>query len=573
MAWAIKGLAFWYFFLVLAGVAINAGFPVMYKFLFDFLEKQLREGAAVFSWRTFYIIFAVYIILSIFKIIIDQLSNYYGDKWWLKSRNKLALRVFKHLESLSISFFEKEPTGKVIERTSQGISDVQMVLSNVMVHIVPQFIFILVAMYILFRVNIYFGLIILVGMPIFIFISLRYAKKLNKYQDKVRDASERKTSIYVETISNIKTVKSFTTEKRQLALLKKFLERHMFWLLLRTKKIVILNVVRRSITDISQIIILGLGAYWTVTGKMTIGTLIMAWTYVMRSYEPLWSLTWRYDEILKDMRSVRRVFHLLDTEPEIKDVKDAASLENVKGAIEFKNIEFKYKNRKVIKNINLSIPKGQVVAIVGKSGVGKSTIIKLLLRFYDPQKGQVLIDGQDIKEVTQDSLRRNIGVVLQDTAIFNDTIYNNIAYAKEKTTVAEVTRAAKVANIHNFIKALPKGYETVAGERGIKLSGGEQQRINIARAVLKNPPVLVLDEATSHLDSENEQLIQEALWKLIEGKTSIIIAHRLSTIMRADLIVVFDKGKISEMGTHDELVKKKGIYNKLFEIQSGGYLK
>ena len=244
-----------------------------------------------------------------------------------------------------------------------------------------------------------------------------------------------------------------------------------------------------------------------------------------------------------------------------------------RGNISFKNVTFSYRERDVIKDLSLDVPAGKVLAIVGKSGSGKTTLVKLLSRFYDPQGGDITVDGVSVCDVTQKSLREGIGVVLQDSILFNDTVANNIAYSRPSASKKDIFAAAKMANADEFIARLPEGYDTLVGERGVKLSGGEQQRINIARAILKNPPILVLDEATSSLDSESEMLIQEALWRLIKGKTTIIIAHRLSTVMKADMIVVMEKGKISEMGTHDDLVKEKGIYAKLFEIQSGGYLK
>ncbi len=300
----------------------------------------------------------------------------------------------------------------------------------------------------------------------------------------------------------------------------------------------------------------------------------MVWTYVNGIYNPLWRLSRIYDNTQRNLRSTKRIFEILDKKPTVQDSPKAAEFENVAGNLEIKGLNFKYKNRGVLEGLDLKVKKGETVAIVGKSGVGKSTLVKLLLRFYDPQEGSISIDGHDIRNITQKSLRQNIGVVLQDTAIFNDTAFNNIAYSNPKAKREDVLRAAKIAHAHEFISKLPEGYDTIVGEKGVKLSGGEQQRINIARAILKNPPILVLDEATSHLDSESEKLIQDALWKLIKRRTSIIIAHRLSTIMKADLIVVLDKGKINEVGTHEELVAKKGgIYHKLFEIQSGGYLK
>lgn len=346
--------------------------------------------------------------------------------------------------------------------------------------------------------------------------------------------------------------------------------------LLYTVRRISMNLLRFLVVNLAQISILGLGTYWTITNKITLGDLILVTTYTNRSIQPLWSLTWIFDRVVRDMRSVRRVFELLDTEPEIKDAPNAKKLQIRQGSISFRDVSFRYedkKQKKVVSGFTLDIPAGQTIAFVGKSGVGKSTLIKLLLRFYDIQKGSILIDNQDITKVTQKSLRENIGVVMQDSILFNDTAENNIKYGGRAVPKKNILIASKAANAHEFVEKLPKKYDTVVGERGVKLSGGEQQRINIARAFLKNPPILVLDEATSSLDSESEQKIQDALWTLVKGRTTLIIAHRLSTVMRADLIVVMDKGKIVETGKHSDLIKKKnGIYANLYKIQSGGYL-
>jgi len=568
-----KRLTFLVIFLALAMTALDATLPLVLKLIFDFLEKQFRGGFDLSNLNQLYKYFLIYLFIVIAKDTINLVDDFYSSLWWLKTRNNISLQVFKHLEKLSITFFEKESTGKITEIITQGSSDIQSILDASLTDIFPQVIYILFAMFFLFKVSFAFGLIIFLGIPAFIMISLLFTKTLNFYQDKVRDAREKAMTVNVETISNIKTVKSFATEERHSRKFNKTLSDLLHANMRRNKQRIKMNIFRFSISDSSQILILLIGSYWAATGKITMGTLVMAWTYVGRAYGPLWYLTRVYDNIQRDMRSVKRLFTTLDTKEDIQDIENPTSLKKVRGDIKIQDLKFKYHQRDVIKNMSIKIPSGKVVAIVGRSGVGKSTLVKLLLRFYDPQEGKITVDGHDIKDVTQKSLRENIGVVLQDTTIFNDTAYNNIAYAKPRATKEEIIKAAKVAHAHEFVSKLPEGYDTVVGERGVKLSGGEQQRINIARAVLKNPPILILDEATSHLDSESEKLIQDALWKLIKGRTSIIIAHRLSTVMKADLIVVLDKGKISEMGTHEELVKKEGIYNKLFKIQSGSYLK
>lgn len=568
-----KKFTFLVFSLSILAVIFDALSPLALKLIFDFLEQQVRVGFKDFDPKNLYIFFLLYIVLIMAKSFFTLTGDFYSMKWWQRTRNRLASRVFEHLENLSASFFEKESTGKLIEKVSQGVNDLQNILDASITDIFPQVIFIIIAIFFLLKINSFFGLVIMIGIPIFLLISALFTKILNRYQDRVRDAAEKATTIRVETIGNIKTVKAFATEKRHLDALNRTLENLFKANVKRGKSRVKMNILRFSIVDGTQALIIILGSYWAATGKMTIGTLVMTWTYFSKSYGPLWSLTRIYDHIQRDMRSVKRVFDILDTKEEVQDINRAINLRSIRGDVEFQDVKFKYRNKNVINGLNLKISSGQVVAIVGKSGVGKSTLAKLLLRFYDPQEGNILVDGHNIREITQKSLRENIGVVLQDTAIFNDTAYNNIAYANPKASKNDVIKAAHIANAHDFVRDLPEGYDTMVGERGVRLSGGEQQRVNIARAVLKNPPILVLDEATSHLDSESEQLIQDALWKLIKGRTSIVIAHRLSTVMKADLIVVLDKGKISEVGTHDELVKHEGIYNKLFKIQSGSYLK
>lgn len=573
-AWIKKGLTISVSISATSLVIIEVVYPLIIKQIFDLLEGQIKEGNLSFDPNKFIAPFSMYVFLVIMSAAIRLWYTYYETKWWLGTRNAVIEKVFNHLQSLDLSFFEKSSTGKLIEKLSNGVGNMQNIMEDVIEDIIPQMLYMIIAIVILFKVNVTFGLVVSIGVPLFAFISTRYTKTLNALQDKTRDYEEKAGMVRVESLSNIKTVKSFTAEKRHSKDLMGHTDRSMQMSLRRMKKYVQMNTMRFTITNTSRFFAIGAGVYWVSTGKITFGTLFLVWTYVNGIYNPLWRLSYIYDNAQRNMRSVRRVFEILDTKPDIEDAKNAVSLgKNVRGEIGFSGVKFGYENRHVINGLDLKIPAGSVVAVVGKSGVGKSTLVKLLLRFYDPQEGKISIDGHDIKNVTQKSLRQNIGVVLQDTAIFNETAFNNIAYAKPKASKEEIIRAAKVAHAHEFISKLSEGYSTIVGEKGVKLSGGEQQRVNIARAVLKNPPILILDEATSHLDSESEKLIQDALWKLIKGRTSIIIAHRLSTIMKADMIVVLDKGKISEIGTHDELVRKEGIYNKLFKIQSGSYLK
>lgn len=568
-----KKLTFLNVVTTLSVTAISAVYPLVSKLIFDLLQKQYNDnGFQNFDSGTFTRYFVLLVFVTFLQMAISQLSSWFSMRWWFETWNSLSQRMFNHVQTLSMTYFEEMPSGKLLERMSRGVSDVVNIAQEVITSIAPQVLYIIIASFFLFRAEPIFGFIVIIGAPLYFYITVRYRKPLNKEQDKVNDAWEQASKVRYESISNIKTVKSFAKEDSHSKKFYNAQRRGITAFLRRRRVLVIMNILRSSVGNISRLTVIGLGVYLTATGKMTLGTLIMSMTFIERAFGPLDSLARVYDTVQKNMRSVVRIIKIFDTESEIKDSEGAITLNKIKGTIEFKNLEFQYKDRKVIKSLNLKVAPGQTIAIVGKSGVGKSTIVKLLLRFYDPQKGQILIDGHDIKNITQKSLRDNIGVVMQDTAIFDDTAYNNITYAKPSSGRQKVMDAAKMAHAHDFISKLPKGYNTILGEKGVKLSGGEQQRVNISRAVLKNPPILILDEATSHLDSESEKLIQDALENLIKGRTTIIIAHRLSTVMKADQIVIIDKGKVAEMGTHDELIQKGEIYYQLFQIQSGGYL-
>jgi ABC-type multidrug transport system fused ATPase/permease subunit len=547
--------------------------PYIIKKIFDLIEISIRSGAGADIFQQLTMLLVMYAGLIVSEGALSQVHMIIMNKWWSLTRIKLTDKVFTHLESLSISYFERNSTGKIKERVDRGIGDMNSIMELILMDLAPQVFFILAATIILLRTNIYLGLILLSGIPLYVLIYLRFLPRVTKFTDKMRDLNEHQSAVITESIINVKTIKSYATEKQQISKVGRILRRAKDALMGYTYSRAAMNVLRTIVVNIIQFSILGLGAYWTLKGEMTLGTLTLAWQYSNRSIQPLWWMMRALDETQKELRTVRRVFELLDTDPEITDREGAKNLKLSRGVIGFKNVHFSYPDKTVLKGINLTVPAGKTLALVGHSGSGKSTLVKLLLRFYDLNSGSISIDDQNISQVKQKSLRDRIGVVMQDSILFNDTVLRNISYGTKGTGLSDAVAAAKVANAHDFITRLPKGYQTVVGERGVKLSGGEQQRINIARAVLKNPPILVLDEATSSLDSENEKLIQDALWKLIKGRTTIVIAHRLSTVMRADLIAVMDKGRIVELDTHAKLVKNRGgIYENLFKIQSGGYL-
>lgn len=558
-------------FFAFTGSALSLAIPQIYKYFFDFIQNSLSNNTLVFD-NQLKILLLAFVIISTLKYLSDSLEYFYIIKWWANSKLILSNEVFEKLFSLSLGYFEHNASGKIKERIDDGVNSLNNTIEVILTNIAPQVIYFVVASILVLKINVALGGVFFIATPLFIFISHLYTKSLQKIQDKLRNSYEKLSSAFIESVANSRTIKSFATERKHKNIILKSVKKANNYDISYTRKRINMNMIRFTLVGIVQAFVLGMGTYLTLNKQISLGDFVLAWTYTTAAIQPLWYLANAIDDINRYMRSSRRLFELIDTEPQVVDSENAKKLLIRGGRIDFKNVSFKYNKKKVIDDFNLTINPGAVVAFVGKSGTGKSTLVKLLLRFYDPQKGMITIDGQDIRKVTQKSLRENVGVVMQDSILFNDTAENNISYGGKEPSRKNILIASKAANAHTFITGLPKGYKTLVGERGVKLSGGEQQRINIARALLKNPPILVLDEATSSLDSESEQKIQDALWRLVKGRTTLIVAHRLSTIMKADMIVVMDKGKIAETGTHSELIAKNGIYSKLYDIQSGGYL-
>lgn len=566
-----KGLFGTTLFLTFAASVISIIYPQIVKLFLDLIQNGVTTGNYSISGTNFWWYLALYGVVLLSETFINLGNDYVNERWYFKARNYICMSIFNHVQELSLDYFEKNPSGKIKERMDKGIEGIVDILEDFFLNILPQIFFVIIAGYLLFRINIIFGVIMVIGIPSFIAISLAYAKGLDKSQITFRKNEEAASAIAFETITNIRTVKSFATEKTHSRNVKGKLDNSLKIVMQRMREIVQMRFWRTNVSDIAETSIFAIGAYLAVRGDITIGTLYLAWNYSSRCFYPLNRVMRSYDDIRRKLIGISLMFDLLDTKPDIEDRKGAKLLRNVKGEVKIEDIHFKYMKREVLRGIDLLVKPGQILALVGRSGMGKSTIVKLLLRFYDPTSGNILIDGKNIADVTQKSLRQNIGVVMQDSVLFNDTVLSNIAYGKTGYTKEDVIKAAKGANAHNFIMGLPDGYDTIIGEKGVKLSGGEQQRINIARVILKNPPIVILDEATSSLDTETEQLIQEALWRMLKNKTAIVIAHRLSTVMKADLIAVLDKGKVIELDTHDQLLRKKGLYEKLFSMQSGAY--
>jgi subfamily B ATP-binding cassette protein MsbA len=407
----------------------------------------------------------------------------------------------------------------------------------------------------------------LIAFPLIVQVIRIFAREIHEISLGIQQKAADITSHVQETLSQIRVVKSYSMEKKEIEKFKGETQKS-FNISMRAVRILATqNPVIALLQAAAVVAIVWYGGMEIINGNLSLPQLISFATALAIMTDPGNTLSKGYSVLQQGMASVKRVFEVVDIQPTIKDEKNATPLPKVQGKVEFQNISFAYEEEEVLKNIDLSVEPGEIIALVGRTGAGKSTLMTLLLRFYDPSSGRITVDGYEIKEVKLESLRNQIAVVPQEISLFRGTIKDNIAYGRSNAKEEEIIAAAKLANAHNFIENLPMKYETQVGERGTKLSGGERQRVAIARAILRDPRILILDEATSSLDAETEALIREALERLMKGRTTFIIAHRLYTIEKADRIIVIDDGKIVETGPHAELLAKGGLYKRLYEIQ------
>ncbi|MBT8378380.1 MAG: ABC transporter ATP-binding protein/permease [Ignavibacteria bacterium] len=513
----------------------------------------------------------VILIVFMLKNVFGYLQAYFMAYIEYASMNELRNAAYKHLHKLPLSFFKKEKVGDIISRITNDIVRIQESISATFSNLIKEpftiIVFLVIALSISWELTLLAVIILPLSMLVIGWIGLKVRAQSTIVQEKLADI----TSVLQETISGVKVVKAFGMEQYENN--KFFAETKSF---LRT----VLKVVRirNSSSPVTEIISVFVGAviiYYggvlvlaesTLTASLFMGFLLA----IFQMMRPIKELSTVNNRIQEASAAADRVFEILDIVPDIKNKTYAETLSDFKNTIKFENVSFKYEDSDelVLDNINFHVKKGDILALVGPSGGGKSTLVDLIPRFYDPASGRLLIDGGDIREFTLESLRSKMGIVTQETFLFNASIKQNIAYGLDDYPLEKIIEAAKTANAHNFIMESTKGYDTVIGERGVKLSGGQRQRITIARALLKNPEIMIFDEATSALDSESEMLVQEAIERLMKNRTTFVIAHRLSTIRNATKIMVIDYGKIIQSGTHDELIKvDKGLYKMLYDMQ------
>lgn len=507
------------------------------------------------------------ILLFLLKGAFDYGQAYLMNFVGLRVVADIRQRLYDHLQNLSLSFFTRTPTGILISRITNDVNLVQGSVSNAITGLIKDSVTILGLTAVVFYRDWKLGLIAFIIFPIAIIPIKEFGKRLRKFSRKGLQRMGSLTTFLHETITGNRIVKAFTMEEYEKRRFAEENERYFKIFLKRVKIRALSHPLMELLGGIGIAVIIWVGGYSVVRGDVTPGTFFSFMTALMMLYAPVRNLNKVNLEVQEGLAAAARIFELLDTVVEVSEEKDALPLPPISKGIEFKEVTFKYDEAPVLKSVSLHVRAGEIVAIVGMSGAGKTSLLNLLPRFYDVEEGQILIDGFDIRKVTLKSLREQIGLVTQQTILFNDTVRNNIAYGSLLRSDQEIIEAAKAANAHDFIQRFPQGYDTVIGEGGVKLSGGERQRISIARAILKNAPILILDEATSSLDSDSETEVQMAMDSLMRGRTVFVIAHRLSTIRNAHRIIVLSNGGIVEEGTHEALMALNGEYRRLYDLQ------
>lgn len=549
---------------------INVATPILFK---DAINSLMPAGPLT-TWPTITLALVVsYGLARIGAQGFNELKDMIFAHVEQHAIRAIALRVFQHLHNLSLRFHLDRKTGALNRIIDRGVKGIETLLRFMLFNILPiclEVVFVAVVLWSLF--GLVYALVTVVTLACYIATTIGITNWRMRFIRHMNQAENESSQKALDSLINYETVKYFTNEAWEADRFDKALASYE-QAAIRTKvTLAILNVSQGAAIAIGLIVLLGLAALDVWGHTLTVGDFVLVNTYLIQLYLPLNILGFAYREIKLALVNMEEMFNLLSQPAEILDPSTPKTLVKPKGAVQFQGVDFQYRpDYPILKDVSFEIRPGKTLAIVGGSGAGKSTIARLMLRLYDPARGQILMDGVDIRQLRQQELRHLIGVVPQDTVLFNDTIYYNIAYGDPSADRKAVLKAAQTAQIHDFIISLPEGYETLVGERGLKLSGGEKQRVAMARALLKNPVMYIFDEATSSLDTTTEKQIQESLRELSKNHTTLVIAHRLSTIVEADEIIVLDQGQIAERGTHKKLLAQKGLYAKLWANQSKSF--
>jgi len=549
--------------LILSKVAF-VGIPLVFKEIIDILDKVDKSAVLVPIS-----LFLLYGILRLSGSLFNEIRDAVFARVRYHAMRTLSNKVLNHLHKLSLRYHLERRTGNVVRDLERGTNSISQILNYMVFNIVPTFAeFILVAFILLGNYEAKFTLITFSTVAIYIAFTLTVTEWRMHHRHKMNALDSEANGKAVDSLINFETVKYFNNDNFELQRYDSTLSEWEHSAVKSQTSMSILNFGQGTIIAVGLTFIMIYAGQGVVDGDMTLGDLVLINTMMLQLFMPLSFLGIIYRMLKYTLADMDMVFKLLDKDLEIKDDNNAKELIHKNGEICFENISFSYnEDRKILHDVSFRIKPGEKLAIVGHSGSGKSTLARLLFRFYDVDSGRILYDDQDISKVTQESLRQSIGIVPQDTVLFNESILYNIQYAKTGSSKDEIIRAAKLANIHEFIESLPDGYDTAVGERGLKLSGGEKQRLAIARVILKGAPILIFDEATSSLDSKSEKVILEALSSVSQSHTTLVIAHRLSTITDSDKILVMDKGRIVEQGTHQSLLSQNGLYADMWALQ------
>lgn len=555
--------------LMMVFVAIDASLrPYLTKVLVDSLIYK-PDG----NLKTVGLIAVLYVVLSLLFVICWRLCDWFSLKYEPPLRNHIASTLIEYVREHSHRFYQDHFAGSIASKVQDATALIPSIMATLIYRFFTEILVFMIAFYAFWQIHIGFAFAMLCWVSIFIVAATLLVKKFNYLTHETAEVSSRIMGNIVDFLGNISSVRFFVGKHIEQQRLSKVQEQYVTasqkrrWFLLKIYTFQGISFV------IYQAICLGLLIYLYQENKVTPGDFVMILTLNMGIISSLWETANEMRTYSENIGTIDQALKILYVPHEIKDSPHAKNLTVKQGRISFENVQFQYPGADLLfENKSIVIEPGQKVGLVGYSGSGKSTFVNLILRLFEVTAGRISIDSQDIREITQDSLHQAIGMIPQDPLLFHRTLMENIRYGKAEATDAEVIQAAKLAHAHEFIKVLPQGYHSLVGERGIKLSGGQRQRIAIARAILKNAPILILDEATSQLDSVSEQYIQDSLWQLMQGKTTLVIAHRLSTLLHMDRLLVFDQGKIVQDGLHEELVNKAGLYKTLWEAQVGGFL-
>jgi ATP-binding cassette, subfamily B, heavy metal transporter len=553
-------------FLVAAKLA-NVSVPVLLKHLVDSLALKPGDPTAILVVPVGLLL--AYAGLRLSTSLFTELRELIFAKATEGAARSISLKVFRHLHALSLRFHLERQTGGMTRDIERGTRAVHSLISYSLYSILPTIIEVTFVLTLLgVKFDAWFAWITLSALVLYISFTVLVTEWRTKFRKTMNELDSAAHTKAIDSLLNYETVKYFNNEDFEARRYDESLERLRRAALKSQSSLSLLNTGQQVIIATALVAMLWRATQGVVAGTMTLGDLVMVNAFMIQLYIPLGFLGVVYREIKQALTDLDKMFTLIEREREIDDAPGALALEVSEGTVRFENVSFSYDaDRTILHGVSFEVPAGKTVAVVGPSGAGKSTLARLLYRFYDVSSGRITIDGQDVRAVTQFSLRRSIGIVPQDTVLFNDTVAYNIAYGKPGATQAEVEAAAQSAHIHSFISTTPKGYETMVGERGLKLSGGEKQRVAIARTLLKDPPILIFDEATSALDSANERAIQAELKSVAQGKTALVIAHRLSTVVDAHEIVVLDAGRVVERGSHADLLAHGGRYAQMWALQ------